>query len=67
MGMYYALGCCNGAASLLAGMWACGVGAGDEIIAPSMTYWASAAPALMLGAANALPPHRPQAANGSTR
>ena len=51
MGMDYALGCCNGTASLLEAMWACGVGAGDEIIAPSMTYWASAAPALMLGAA----------------
>ena len=51
MGMDYALGCCNGTASLLAATWACGVGAGDEIIAPSMTYWASATPALMLGAA----------------
>lgn len=46
----YALGTCNGTAALLAAMWACGVGAGDEIIAPSMTYWASCAPALMLGA-----------------
>ena len=31
-------------------MFACGVGAGDEIIAASMSYWASAAPALVLGA-----------------
>ncbi|MCG3148655.1 MAG: UDP-4-amino-4-deoxy-L-arabinose--oxoglutarate aminotransferase [Verrucomicrobiae bacterium] len=46
----YALGTCNGTAAIQAAMWACGVGAGDEIIAPSMTYWASAAPALMLGA-----------------
>jgi len=51
MGMKYALTYCNGTASLLAAMWACGVGAGDEIICPSMTYWASAAGALTLGAA----------------
>ncbi len=51
MGMKYALGCCNGTAAILAAMWACGVGAGDEVICPSMTYWASAQPALTLGAA----------------
>ena len=50
VGTDYALGYCNGTASLQAAMWACGVGAGDEIIAPTLTYWASAAPALMLGA-----------------
>ena len=51
MGVDYALGYCNGTESLRAAMWACGVGAGDEIICPSMTYWASATPALSLGAA----------------
>lgn len=51
LGVGHALGTCNGTAALLAAMWACGVGAGDEIICPSMTYWASAAPALQLGAA----------------
>lgn len=51
MGTKYALGYCNGTASLLGAMWACGVGAGDEIICPSVTYWASGLPALMLGAA----------------
>ena len=51
LGLKYALGCCNGTASLVAAMWACGVGAGDEIICPGMTYWASAVPALELGAA----------------
>lgn len=51
MGLPYALACCNGTAGLLAAMWACGVGAGDEIICPSMTYWASCQPALTLGAA----------------
>lgn len=50
-GTKFALGTCNGTAAIQAAMWACGVGAGDEVICPSMTYWASAAPALMLGAA----------------
>ena len=50
IGTDFALASCNGTAGLLAAMWACGVGAGDEIVCPSMTYWASAAPALLLGA-----------------
>ncbi len=50
IGCEYALGTCNGTAALLEAFWACGVGAGDEIICPAMTYWASAAPALALGA-----------------
>ena len=50
-GMKYGLGTCNGTAALLASFWACEVGAGTEIICPSMTYWASAIPALQLGAA----------------
>ncbi|MDO5565017.1 MAG: DegT/DnrJ/EryC1/StrS family aminotransferase [Planctomycetia bacterium] len=49
-GAKYALGCCNGTASLTAAMWACGVGAGDEVICPSLTYWATCASALQLGA-----------------
>lgn len=49
-GVRHALGHCNGTAALLSAFWACGVGAGDEILCPSMTYWASAAPALSLGA-----------------
>lgn len=51
LGVEFALGYPNGTESLRAAMWACGVGAGDEIICPSMTYWASATPALSLGAA----------------
>ena len=51
MGRKHALAYCNGTAALLSSMWACGIGAGDEIICPSMTYWASAMPALQLGAA----------------
>lgn len=50
-GVPFALATCNGTAALLTAMWACGVGAGDEILGPSMTYWASVQPALMLGAA----------------
>ncbi|MCC7518493.1 MAG: DegT/DnrJ/EryC1/StrS family aminotransferase [Verrucomicrobiae bacterium] len=50
MGVNYALASCNGTASLHEAMWACGVGAGDEVICPSMTYWASCAAALTLGA-----------------
>jgi len=51
LGAEFALGYPNGTESLRAAMWACGVGAGDEIICPGMTYWASAVPALSLGAA----------------
>ncbi len=40
----------NGTASLLGAMFGCGVGRGDEIIAPSLTYWATAMPAMALGA-----------------
>lgn len=50
-GTKHALATCNGTAALLAAFWACEVGAGTEIICPSMTYWASAVPALQLGAA----------------
>ncbi|MFA9479507.1 DegT/DnrJ/EryC1/StrS family aminotransferase [Phycisphaerales bacterium AB-hyl4] len=49
-GSRHALCTCNGTAGLTAAMWACGVGVGDEIICPTITYWASASPALMLGA-----------------
>lgn len=51
IGAEYALGYCNGTSAMHAAMWACGVGAGDEIICPSITYWASCTAALSLGAA----------------
>lgn len=51
VGTRYGLGYCNGTSAVYAAMWACGVGAGDEVIAPSMTYWATCASALSLGAA----------------
>jgi dTDP-4-amino-4,6-dideoxygalactose transaminase len=50
MGAKYALGYCNGTAALHGAMWACGLREGDEMICPSLTYWASALPALSLGA-----------------
>ena len=49
-GMEYALGHSSGTAALQAAMWGCEMGIGDEIIAPSFTYWASALPALSLQA-----------------
>jgi len=49
-GVPYALAHNTGTAALHGAMFACGVGCGDEIIAPSLTYWASALPALSLGA-----------------
>lgn len=50
MGTKYSLGFSSGTASLHGAMFGCKVGAGDEIICPSMTYWASALPAFSLGA-----------------
>ena len=49
-GVRFALGYPNGTMSLLAAMYAVGVRRGDEIIAPSMTYWASVVPVFSLGA-----------------
>ena len=49
-GVPFALGCTSGTASLHSAMYGCGVGVGDEIICPSITYWASATPCFSLGA-----------------
>ena len=49
-GVKHALAYCNGTAALLGAFWACEIGAGDEIICPATTYWASATGALQLGA-----------------
>ena len=48
-GMKYALGFNNGTASLQGALYGCGIRRGDEVICPSVTYWASAAPVLSLG------------------
>lgn len=50
IGLPFVLAHCNGTAAVQAAMWAVGVGRGDEVICPSMTYWASGLPALTLGA-----------------
>lgn len=49
-GTRHALAHNNGTAALQAAMFACGVGVGDEIICPSVTYWASCLGAFSLGA-----------------
>ncbi len=49
-GAKYALGTNNGTAALHAAMFACGLGRGDEIICPSITFWASCTSAYSLGA-----------------
>ena len=50
VGTRYALASPNGTASLIEAMFGCKVGRGDEIIAPSMTFWSTALPAFNLGA-----------------
>ena len=49
-GVKYALGFSSGTASLQSAMFGCKVGIGDEIICPSVTYWASCLQAFSLGA-----------------
>jgi len=49
-GRKYALGFSTGTAAIQTAMWACKVGVGDEVIAPSVTYWATCLQALGLGA-----------------
>ena len=49
-GSKYALGTCNGTAALHAAMYGVGIGVGDEVICPSITYWASCTGVLSLGA-----------------
>jgi len=50
LGVDYALGFNNGTSSLHAALYGCGVGVGDEIICPSITFWASCTSAYTLGA-----------------
>ena len=49
-GSKYALGVSTGTGALHAAMFGCHVGVGDEIICPSVTYWASCLPCYSLGA-----------------
>ena len=48
-GMKYALGHSTGTGALHGAMFGLGIGHGDEIICPSITYWASALPVYSLG------------------
>ncbi len=50
IGTKYAMAACNGTMSLFAAMFGVGLGAGDEIICPTKTYWASCTSAQLLGA-----------------
>ena len=50
IGTKHALCFGNGTMALLGAMFGCGLGAGDEIIGPSLTYWATMLPALNLRA-----------------
>lgn len=49
-GSAYALGCSTGTAALQEAMFGCKIGVGDEIICPSLTFWASVLPCFSLGA-----------------
>jgi dTDP-4-amino-4,6-dideoxygalactose transaminase len=49
-GVKYGLAHCSGTASLHSAMYGVGLGVGDELICPSITYWASCTQALSLGA-----------------
>ena len=48
LGVKYALGFNNGTLSLLAAMYALGIRKGDEVICPSITFWASCLSAYLL-------------------
>jgi dTDP-4-amino-4,6-dideoxygalactose transaminase len=50
LGRKYALACNNGTAAIHCGFYGMGIGVGDEVISPSLTYWASIAPVYSLGA-----------------
>ena len=50
LGRKYGLAYHNGTAAILGAMYGLGVGVGDEVIAPSITYWASMVQAYTLGA-----------------
>lgn len=50
IGTDYAVTTTSGTVAMLEALWSIGIGSGDEIIAPVMTYWASVFPAYILGA-----------------
>jgi len=50
LGRKYGLASPNGTATILAALYGMGIGVGDEVIAPSLTYWASVTQVYSLGA-----------------
>ncbi|MCM8762169.1 MAG: DegT/DnrJ/EryC1/StrS family aminotransferase [Candidatus Omnitrophica bacterium] len=48
--MKYGLGCNTGTSALHCAFFGVGIGKGDEVISPSVTYWASCLPVFSLGA-----------------
>jgi len=50
LGRKFGLAYHNGTAAILGAMYGLGIGVGNEVITPSLTYWASVAPAYSLGA-----------------
>ena len=51
LGREYGLAYHNGTAAILGGLYGMGIGVGDEVIVPSLTYWATVTPTYNLGAA----------------
>ncbi len=49
LGVGHAVAHCNGTSAILAALHALGLRAGDEVIVPSATYWASVTPVLHCG------------------
>ena len=49
-GVKYSLAHPSGTSALLACMFGCGIGRGDEVITPSLTYWATSLQCMTLGA-----------------
>jgi len=50
IGMRYAIACNTGTAAIHCGLYGIGVGVGDEVICPTITYWASILQVFSLGA-----------------
>jgi len=49
-GTRHAIGCANGTDAIVLALAALGVGAGDEVVVPSFTFYASVEPILLVGA-----------------
>jgi perosamine synthetase len=59
----YALAHTNGTAAIHSALYAIGVGPGDEVIVPALTYWASAMPVLSCNAVPVFIESHPQTLN----